>query len=54
MLEKFLKCLKQHLDSNGKNTHFCVVFTFRSKVTYAEDNEHSVRLETSKTDEDED
>jgi len=54
MLEKFLKCLKQHLDSNGKNTHFCVVFTFRSEVTYAEDNEHSVRLETSKTDEDED
>jgi len=38
----------------GKNTCFCVVFTFRSEVTYAEDTEHSVCLETNKTDEDED
>jgi len=53
MLEKFPKCLKQHLESNGKNTSFCVVFTFRSEVTYVEDTEHSVGLKTSKTDEDE-
>ena len=38
----------------GKTHVFCVVFTFRSEVTYVEDTEHSVCPTTSKTDEDED